>query len=266
MRHPQGFGELPRPRKCFGQHFLHDPKVCARIIAELGAQAADHFVEIGPGRGALTIPLLRILGKLDAIELDRELIPYLQHQCIDLGELRIYHQDALDFDFTLLPGRLRLIGNLPYNIATELLFRILDQIPATEIQDMHFMVQREVAERITALPGNSAYGRLSVMVQYRCQVERLFTVGAGAFHPPPKVESTLIRLRPYVIRPVIINDERCFALLVRQAFSQRRKTVKNTLRTLLTEGQIRSADVDPSVRPETLTIGQFANLARLIQQ
>lgn len=254
---------LPAPRKSLGQHFLHDPRICARIISVCDIRSGEHFVEIGPGRGALTIPLLSALGKLDAIEFDRDLIVYLQEICSGLGELQLFHADALNFDFTTLAGPLRLVGNLPYNITTELLFHILDQ-PGAGILDMHFMVQREVADRITACPGDSAYSRLSVMVQYRCQVERLFTVGAGAFYPAPKVESTLIRLRPYLILPVTVRNPHSFAFLVRLAFSQRRKTIKNTLRTVLSEAIIRNAGINPAARPETLSIAQFAQLTELM--
>ena len=252
-----------RPRKRFGQHFLHDPGAIRRILEAVYPQAGQHLVEIGPGRGALTCPLLAAIGCLEAVELDRDLIPVLEARCRKLGELRLYQADALDFDFADLcrdERRLRLVGNLPYNIATPLLFHLLTQ--AGSIQDMHFMLQKEVAERLAAGPGQAAYGRLSVMVQYRCQVELLFTIGSGAFSPPPKVESAFVRLLPWPQPPVQIGDEWDFARLVRQAFSQRRKVLRNTLAGLLTPAAIQAAGVDPGVRPETLGLAEFAALSR----
>ncbi|CAK0768690.1 Ribosomal RNA small subunit methyltransferase A [Gammaproteobacteria bacterium] len=262
---------LATPRKRFGQHFLHDPGVLARIIAAINPKLGENVIEIGPGRGALTLPLLREIGRLEAIELDRDLIPYLQKRCAAAGELIIHQADALSFDFSSLTSRgmPRLVGNLPYNVATPLLFHILDQLHPTELSpgpprmiDMHFMLQREVVDRLVAHPGESSYGRLSVMIQSRCRVERLFTVSAGAFHPPPRVESAVARLLPHAIPPVVIADYLHFEYLVRQVFSQRRKTVRNTLRGLLTDSAIESAGVDPSDRPEVLSMNQFARLTQ----
>ena len=252
-----------RPRQRFGQHFLHDAGVIRHILEVVQAQTGQHLVEIGPGLGALTRPLLAAVGCLEAVELDRDLIPALATRCRGLGELQLYQADALYFDFAGLrrdERDLRIVGNLPYNIATPLLFHLLAQAGA--IQDMHFMLQKEVAERLAAAPGRAAYGRLSVMVQYRCQVELLFTIGSGAFLPPPKVESAFVRLLPWSQPPVQVGDERNFALLVRQAFSQRRKTLRNTLAGLLTPAAIQAAGVDPGVRPETLGLAEFAALSR----
>ena len=252
-----------RPRKRFGQHFLHDAGVIRHILEVVQAQVGQHLVEIGPGLGALTGPLLAAVGCLEAVELDRDLIPALETRCRGLGELQLYQADALYFDFAGLrrdERRLRLFGNLPYNIATPLLFHLLAQAGA--IQDMHFMLQKEVAERLAAAPGQAAYGRLSVMVQYRCRVELLFTIGRGAFSPPPQVESAFVRLLPHPQPPVQVDDEQHFALLVRQAFSQRRKVLRNTLAGLLTPAAIQAAGVDPGVRPETLGLAEFAALSR----
>ena len=186
-----------RPRKRFGQHFLHDPQVISRIIAAICPQPGARLVEIGPGLGALTRPLLQAAGELEVVELDRDLLEPLQSRCAGLGTLRIHQADALQFDFAALRGdgpKLRVAGNLPYNISTPLLFHLLDQ--AEHLHDLHFMLQQEVVKRLAAGPGDDAYGRLSVMVQYRCRVEALFNVGPGAFQPPPKVWSAVVRMVP----------------------------------------------------------------------
>lgn len=255
----------PLARKRFGQHFLHDPQVIDHIVQLIHPLPDQHLVEIGPGRGALTRPLLQAAERLEVIELDRDLISPLRHHCRGMGELQVYNADALSFDFAGLrrdQRRLRVVGNLPYNIATPLLFHLLDQ--ASHLDDMHFMLQKEVVERLAAQPSTPAYSRLSVMVQYRCQVERLFTIGRGAFHPPPNVESAFVRLRPYREPPLFLRDDRCFSHLVRCAFSQRRKTLRNTLRPLLSAQAIAAAGVDPQARPETLTLTDFAVLANVL--
>ncbi|RJQ48080.1 MAG: 16S rRNA (adenine(1518)-N(6)/adenine(1519)-N(6))-dimethyltransferase RsmA [Gammaproteobacteria bacterium] len=252
-------------RKRFGQHFLHDQTVIQRIVAALHPQPGDHLVEIGPGRGALTRPLLAAVGALDVIELDRDLIPLLQAECAGMGELRIHQADALKFDFTALVKhgeRLRIAGNLPYNISTPLLFHLLDHAHA--IQDMHFMLQKEVAQRMVAAPGGKDYGRLSVMLQYRCEMEKLFTVGAGAFSPPPKVESAVVRIIPRAQPAVHLDDEAAFARVVSTAFAQRRKTLRNSLKTLLTGQQIRALGIAPDARAEQLSLDQFALLSNAL--
>ena len=250
-----------QPRKRFGQHFLHDPGVIGRIVAAIHPLPDETLVEIGPGQGAITLPLLEAAGKLTVVELDRDLIQPLQNRCRNAGELTVYNRDALRFDFCELAvaGPLRVLGNLPYNISTPLLFHLLDQQRC--IADMHFMLQKEVVERMAAGPGSGQYGRLSVMLQYRCQVDMLFSIGPGAFSPPPKVDSAFVRLQPYPAPPVTVEDEQVFATLVRQAFAQRRKTLRNTLRELLDAGEISAAGVDPSARAETLTLNEFAALA-----
>lgn len=253
-----------QPRKRFGQHFLHDPMVIDRIVMAIRPIPGQRLVEIGPGLGALTIPLLRATGELDAVELDRDLPEPLQAQCQGIGTLRVYQADALTFNFAALRGsaahpRLRIAGNLPYNIATPLLFHLLTQ--ATHLHDLHLMLQQEVAQRMAAGPGDPAYGRLSVMVQYRCRVELLFTVGPGAFRPPPKVQSTVVRLVPRETLAVAVQDEARLAEVVRLAFAQRRKTLRNSLREVLDAAEIKAAGVEPGARPETLDLAAFAALS-----
>ena len=252
------------PRKRFGQNFLHDPAVIGRIVQAIDPRPGDTVVEIGPGKGAITLPLLQAAGKLDVVELDRDLVGPLAEKCRDIGTLAIHNSDALSFDFCKLSagGMLRIVGNLPYNISTPLLFFLLEQHAC--IQDMHFMLQKEVVERMAAQPGSGSYGRLSVMLQYRCKVMPLFNIGPGAFNPPPKVESAFVRLLPYARPPVTVDDEAVFSELVRQAFSQRRKTLRNTLRTLLDVDEIITAGVDPAARAEMLGLAEFAGLANRV--
>lgn len=257
----------PTSRKRFGQHFLHDPSVIHKIISALQLKRGDNVVEIGPGLGALTTHLLPLLEHLAVVELDRDVIPRLVAHCEGLGELEVYSADALRFDFAALASTeksLRIVGNLPYNISTPLLFHLLTQ--ARVIKDMHFMLQKEVVERITAFPGHSAYGRLSVMVQYHCQVEALFTVKPGAFNPPPKVDSAVVRLIPYGEIPYIARDPTLFAEVVRLAFSQRRKTLRNSLRLLFTPEQLLELAIDPKQRAEELSVQQFVQMANLLNR
>ncbi|HXH03741.1 MAG TPA: 16S rRNA (adenine(1518)-N(6)/adenine(1519)-N(6))-dimethyltransferase RsmA [Candidatus Competibacteraceae bacterium] len=253
------------PRKRFGQNFLHDPGIVARILAAVDARPGQRLVEIGPGLGAITLPLLRACGRLEAVELDRDLIPRLVEQARGVGELVIHHGDVLDFDFAALAGsgeKLRLVGNLPYNISTPLLFHLLAQAHA--IADMHFMLQKEVVERMAAGPGEEAYSRLSVMVQYRCRVQPLFLIRPGAFNPPPKVDSAFVRLLPHPRPPVAVADETRFAQVVQLAFGQRRKTLRNSLKGLLESSAIAACGIDPGARPQTLSLPQFAALANAI--
>ena len=249
-------------RRRFGQHFLVDPDTIQRILQAIQPKRDQHLVEIGPGRGAITRPLLAAMGRLDAVELDRDLIPVLKRSSQGFGELNVYNADALAFNFAALSddrGLLRLVGNLPYNISTPLLFRLLEQ--ARVFQDMHFMLQKEVVERMAAGPNESAYGRLSVTVQYRCKVDPLFIIGAQAFSPSPKVESAFVRLKPYEQPPIVVYNEQRFMALVRAAFSQRRKTLRNSLRCLLSAADIEAAGIDPGTRPETLALADFAALS-----
>jgi 16S rRNA (adenine1518-N6/adenine1519-N6)-dimethyltransferase len=250
------------PRKRFGQHFLHDPGVIQKIIHAIAPQRTDHMVEIGPGQGALTYPLLERLDALHVVEIDRDLAAYLQSR--EIENLQVHTVDALRFDFCSLAhgSRLRVVGNLPYNISTPILFHLMKQLEC--IQDMYFMLQKEVVERMVAAPGSRDYGRLSIMVQYRCDVESLFDIGPGAFKPPPRVDSSLVRLTPHTQAPAQVNDERLFEKLVTQAFSARRKTLRNALKNLLEPVQIEACGIDPGLRPEQLSLRQFACLCNQV--
>jgi 16S rRNA (adenine1518-N6/adenine1519-N6)-dimethyltransferase len=248
-------------RKRFGQHFLHDRHVIGRIVATLAPRPGDHIVEIGPGKGALTRELAKQLPHFDAVELDRDLLAHLP-SAIPAGKLTLHGADALKFDFCQLmqAGRnLRLVGNLPYNISTPLLFHLLDQ--AGCIEDMLFMLQKEVVQRLAAAPGGKDYGRLSVMIQYRCAVEKLFDVAPGAFTPPPKVDSAVVRLTPYEKPPVAVNDEAQFAKVVRAAFASRRKTLRNNMKGLISAEAMTALGIDPTRRAETLSLAEFAALS-----
>ncbi len=255
-RHPK---HSHRPRKRFGQNFLHDPGVISRIIGAIAPMTGDHVVEIGPGLGALTHHLLTRLHSLDVVELDRDLIPRLQEECADLGDLRIHSADALRFDFRSLGTDLRIVGNLPYNISTPLLFHLFEQL--SHVRDMFFMLQKEVVDRMVAAPDTDDYGRLSVMVQYHCAASRLFSIGPGAFRPAPKVDSAVVRLVPYRQPPVTVQDYAAFSKVVQQAFSHRRKTLRNSLKGLLDDTEIAAAHVDSAARPEQLGIVEFARLS-----
>ncbi|MFU8838038.1 MAG: 16S rRNA (adenine(1518)-N(6)/adenine(1519)-N(6))-dimethyltransferase RsmA [Thiohalomonadaceae bacterium] len=251
-----------RARKRFGQNFLHDPRIIQGIVSAIHPKPEDHLVEIGPGMGALTGPLLDSGARLDVVELDRDLIPILHKTLGSPANLQIHQHDALKFDFCQLaePGQsLRVIGNLPYNISTPLIFHLLDQ--AHCIRDMHFMLQKEVVDRLAAGPGCGDYGRLGIMVQTRCEVEQLFTVPPGSFHPAPKVDSAIVRLTPWQTPPHAIQDPALFAKLVSQAFMQRRKTLRNNLKGLIDAAALETLGIDPGRRPETLSIEEFARIA-----
>ncbi len=251
----------PPVRKRYGQHFLHDPGVIRRIVEAVDPRPGERLLEIGPGLGALTLPLLDAAGRLEAVEIDRDLADRLEGLTRDRGELHLHRADALRFDLGELGEGpdLRIVGNLPYNISTPLLFRLL--AAHTRIRDLHLMLQREVVERMQARPGGRPYGRLSVMIQYRCRIEPLFTIGKGAFRPAPKVESAFVRLIQLDAPPVTIHDEARFGTLVTQAFSRRRKTLRNALCGLLSEPEIRALGLDPGVRPERLGLAEFARLS-----
>jgi 16S rRNA (adenine1518-N6/adenine1519-N6)-dimethyltransferase len=237
-----------RPRKRFGQHFLHDPRVLARIVDAVSPAASDFLVEIGPGEGALTGPLIERAGKLEAIELDRDLASGLAARFPPF-KLTVHCADALDFDFARFPAGLRLVGNLPYNISTPLLFYLARY--AERVRDMHFMLQLEVVERMVAAPSTAAYGRLSVALQARFAMQKLFTVSRGAFRPPPKVESAVVRLVP---RPAMLKIDED---LLRRAFSARRKQLRNALPGV----DLARAGIDPTLRPENLSPEDYARLS-----
>ena len=251
-----------RARKRFGQNFLHDAGVIDRILRAIHARPGERMLEIGPGQGALTAGLLGSGAELDVVELDKDLIPILNHQFAGRDNFRLHQGDALKFDFTSLgaaPHSLRVVGNLPYTISTPLIFHLLDN--AGLIRDMHFMLQKEVVERLAAGPGGGDWGRLSIMVQYHCKVEHLFNVGPGAFNPPPKVDSAIVRLVPHETLPHPAKDHRLLERIVREAFNQRRKTLRNTLKALLSSEAIEAANVDGSLRPEQLDLAAFVRLA-----
>ena len=252
-------------RKRFGQNFLHDPYIIGRIVDSIAPKPEEHLVEIGPGQGAITKELLRAAGSMDAVELDRDLVQPLAESCADIGELRIHSADILKFDLCALAAngtKLRVVGNLPYNISTPILFHLLEQSHC--IQDMHFMLQKEVVTRMGASPGNKQYGRLSVMLQAQCQVTPLFTIGPGSFKPAPKVDSAFVRLVPYSSPPVQIEDKALFRQVVAQAFSQRRKTLRNSLRELLDAAAMERLGIDPGLRAEQLDVAAFARLANAV--
>jgi 16S rRNA (adenine1518-N6/adenine1519-N6)-dimethyltransferase len=250
-----------RPRKRFGQNFLMDKNIVGKIVAAIAPRPGENLVEIGPGLGALTRPLLEQAKRLQVVELDRDLIPQLQENCREAGELIVHSADALEFDFSTLaqPGApLRIVGNLPYNISTPLLFHLIEYI--SRIVDMHFMLQKEVVDRMAAAPDSPDYGRLSVMLQYHCKVEPLFTVPPGAFNPRPKVDSKIVRLQPHPVPPCAVASYADFASLVKQAFAQRRKTLRNNLKPLLDTDRIAALGIDPGTRAETLALADFAKL------
>ena len=235
---------LHRPRKRFGQHFLHDPRVLERIVDALSLQPSDFVVEIGPGEGVLTRRLLEKTPKVEAIEIDRDLAARL------IGEnIKVHQADALEFDYSVFPRGMRVVGNLPYNISTPLLFHLARFAP--RVRDLHFMLQREVVERMVAAPSTPAYGRLSVALQARFRMKKLFNVSKGAFRPPPKVESAVIRLEPLSTIMDIDEDQ------LRRAFSGRRKMLRNCL----PEVDFAALGIDSSLRPENLSPADYARIA-----
>ncbi|HEX5313322.1 MAG TPA: 16S rRNA (adenine(1518)-N(6)/adenine(1519)-N(6))-dimethyltransferase RsmA [Gammaproteobacteria bacterium] len=249
--------------KRLGQHFLHDPAVIARILAAIAARPGEHLVEIGPGRGALTRPLAASGARLTVIELDRGLAAALAADPA-LAAVEVIVADALRTDYTALAGGapLRIVGNLPYNISSPLLFRLLEA--AARIRDLTLMLQREVVERMVAAPATRAYGRLTVMLAARCRVERLFVVGAGAFVPAPKVESAVVRLVPHLVPPFDWGDWELFEQLVRAGFSARRKTLRNALQAFADAKTIEAAGLDAGARPGTLAAADYARLSCLV--
>jgi len=254
-----------KARKRFGQNFLTDQAIIQNIIHSIHPKDDQAIIEIGPGLGAITAPLLSIAKTLTVIELDRDIIPKLQSNCDSLGKLNIIQKDVLkvnlhDLKLELdINKPLRIIGNLPYNISTPIMFHLMSQL--SSINDMHFMLQKEVVQRMAADPGSKTYGRLSVMLQYYCKIEYLFAISPEAFSPAPKVTSALVRLTPYEKLPIEVDDIKDFALTVTQAFSQRRKTLRNSLKTMLNSEQIEKCGINPTIRPEQLAITDFVLLS-----
>lgn len=255
-----------RPRKRFGQNFLHDAGVIQRIAGAINAQPDQHLVEIGPGQGALTEAIIDSGCRLDVIELDRDLVPGLLAAFSLKPGFKLHSADALKFDFHSLvdtpSAQLRVVGNLPYNISTPLIFRLLEH--AGLIRDMHFMLQLEVVQRLAASPGSKHWGRLGIMTQYRCQVEHLFDVPPGAFNPPPKVQSAIVRLTPWQTSPWPACEEKKLGKIVQTAFAQRRKTLRNNLKGLIDSAQLQALGIDPGARAETLELLQFIEIANAI--
>jgi 16S rRNA (adenine1518-N6/adenine1519-N6)-dimethyltransferase len=248
-----------RARKRFGQNFLHDPRVIARIVDVIDPRPGQTIVEIGPGQAALTRPLVERAGHITAIEIDRDLAARLRGE-FSLQQLTLIEADALAFDWSGLPAPLRLVGNLPYNISSPLLFALA--AVAERVVDQHFMLQKEVVDRMVAPPGSRTYGRLSVMLQFRYRMVKLFDVPRGAFNPPPQVTSSIVRMEPLPAAELPGVDAEAFSRVVAAAFGQRRKTLRNALATLLDVGAIAAADVDPQARAETLGNDAFVRLAR----
>jgi len=246
------------PRKRFGQHFLHDPYVLSRIVDSIAPQAGDALVEIGPGEGALTRPLLDRIPRLIAIEIDRDLAAALAAE-FSPERLEVVVADALEFDFSVLPTALRVVGNLPYNVSTPLLFHLAGF--ADRVRDMHFMLQREVVDRMAARHSTPEYGRLSVMLQRRFRVDRLFRVSPGAFRPPPKVESAVVRLTPLPASEIAAVDEKLFGIVVTRAFGARRKTLRNALSSLIDTASLGRLGVDPGLRPENVAPADYIRIA-----
>lgn len=256
--------EFGAAKKQFGQHFLHERGYIDRIVQAVNLQPGERLVEIGPGQGAITFPLLRRHGELTVIEYDRDLIFPLTEAARGLGALEIIHRDVLQVNFTALAGegRIKLVGNLPYNLSSPILFHALEH--AAAITDMVFMLQKEVVDRMAAAPGSKVYGRLSVMLQAYCQVQSLFVVPPGAFRPPPKVDSAVARLVPRDPATIGIADPARFAEVVRAAFGQRRKTLRNALSGVCDGRHFEAAGVRPEARAEQLEVADFVRLANVV--
>ncbi|HNV82733.1 MAG TPA: 16S rRNA (adenine(1518)-N(6)/adenine(1519)-N(6))-dimethyltransferase RsmA [Arenimonas sp.] len=253
------------PKKNLGQHFLVDRDIIDKIVMALKPAPEDFIVEIGPGQGAITFPILKKHGSLTVIEFDRDLITPLMESAEGIGELTIIHKDVLKVDFTKLAAdrpAIRLVGNLPYNISTPILFHVLEHAPA--VRDMHFMLQKEVIDRMAAEPGSKVYGRLTVMLQARCEVTPLFMVPPHAFRPPPKVDSAVVRLVPLASDKILIQDPVLFENLVRDAFGQRRKTIRNAMQALCTAEDIEAVGLRPDARAEQLPVADFIKLANFL--
>jgi 16S rRNA (adenine1518-N6/adenine1519-N6)-dimethyltransferase len=255
------------PRKRFGQNFLIDSQVIADIIACINPLPEQHIVEIGPGQAALTQGLIASGARIDAIELDRDLAGILRVDFAAHKNFNLYEADILDFDLhTLLINnktqKLRLVGNLPYNISTPLLFKLLHDL--TIISDMHFMLQKEVAQRLTASPNNKSYGRMSVLAQYYCQISIVLDVPPSAFDPAPKVDSSVIRFVPYTTPPVVVHNVDLLQHVTTTAFNQRRKTIANSMHSLLTAAELQQLQINPMLRAENLSLQDYATITNYI--
>lgn len=254
-----------KARKRFGQNFLHDPGVIERIVRAIHPKPDDALVEIGPGLGALTEEMLALNDHLQVVELDRDLIPVLRTKFFNYPDFRIHQADALKFDFGQLVEngqRIRIIGNLPYNISTPLIFHLLGH--SGVVEDMHFMLQKEVVQRLAAVPGDNNYGRLGIMAQYFCKVQPLFEVGPDAFRPAPKVDSAIVRMVPHKILPHPVKDHKLLQAVVRTAFSARRKTLRKGLAGMVSVEQLHSVGINDGLRPENLSLADYVAIADLL--
>lgn len=245
-------------KKRFGQNFLHDEAVITSLINAIHPQEDDLMVEIGPGLGAMTKPLLKKLQHLHVVEIDRDIIEWMQ-KVYPADKISIHNSDVLKFDFANIGQKIRVVGNLPYNISSPILFKLLEN--ASQIIDMHFMLQKEVVERMVAEPSTPAYGRLSVMLQYALNMEYLITVPPEAFDPAPKVESAFVRCIPFKTKPHVANDEKLFADIVQAAFGQRRKTLRNTLKNYLNDDDFEKLNIDSQLRAENLHVSTYVQIA-----
>lgn len=256
-----------RARKRFGQNFLHDQNIIEQIVDVINPQPGENLVEIGPGLAALTEPVAERSGHLNVVEIDRDLADRLESHPFLKEKLTVTRGDAMkiDFDaFTRDDSPMRVFGNLPYNISTPLIFHLLNY--TASIKDMHFMLQKEVVDRLAAEPGSKTYGRISVAVQQACRVTPVVNVPAGAFTPPPKVESAVVRLEPYSESPTPVHDRQQLHALCLQAFNQRRKTIRNNLKGLLDEAALSSLGIDASARPETLSVSDYCAMANYLSE
>lgn len=257
-----------RARKRFGQNFLHDGGVIDNIVSAIHPQPGEGLVEIGPGLAALTEPVADQCHHLHVVELDRDLADRLESHPFLQSKLTVHRADALKFDFAALSASLgkslRIFGNLPYNISTPLIFHILSHLDS--VQDMHFMLQKEVVQRMAANPGSKAFGRLSVMIQQSCDVTYVLDVPPGAFNPPPKVDSAVVRLSPKTSNDTPVSDRKLLNHVCLTGFNQRRKTVRNNFKDLLTEQQLEGLGIDPGTRPETLSVDDFCRIANWLYE
>jgi 16S rRNA (adenine1518-N6/adenine1519-N6)-dimethyltransferase len=252
-------------KKRFGQNFLHNDAVISDIIDAINPEPGENLVEIGPGLGALTEPVIERAKKLSVVELDRDLAKRLRHHPFLAPHLTIYETDALSFDFSQLATNekpLRIFGNLPYNISTPLIFHLLTF--KDKVQDMHFMLQKEVVQRMAAGPHCKAYGRLSIMTQYQCQVIPVMEIGPEAFKPAPKVDSAIVRLVPHKDIKNPVKDINALNTVCLAAFNQRRKTIRNSFKNLISVAQLESLNIDANLRPENLTLDDYITLANFI--
>ena len=248
-------------KKKFGQNFLKDAAIIHSIIQSINPLPNDLLIEIGPGLGALTKPLLEKTNRLLAIELDRDIVSWMENE-YSKKNITIFNEDVLNFNFNQFDQKIRIVGNLPYNISTPILFKCIDNI--LNIKDLHFMLQKEVVDRMVAIPSSPEYGRLSVMLQYYFAMEHLVDVPKESFEPEPKVESSFVRLIPYEQYPFIANNIEQFARIVKEAFSQRRKTIRNTLKSFISENDFEKIGINPQLRAENLSVSDFVKISNYL--